>query len=67
MELHKALFGDPETGQIGIVQMNSEMYKAWSILIAFGKILTAIVVFFAALGTGWMAFGQSIGKFIRGK
>ena len=61
-ELHKALFGDPDTGEIGIIQMNREMYKAWSILIAFGKILTTIVVFIAAVSTGWMAFGSSITK-----
>jgi hypothetical protein len=65
IELHKALFGDEETGQIGLVQMNSEMYKAWSIIIAFGKILTTLVIFFAALGTAWMAFGQSIIKFLK--
>lgn len=61
-EIHRALFGDPESGEIGMVQMNREMYKAWSILIAFGNILTTIVVFFAAMGTGWMAFGSSITK-----
>ncbi len=59
-EIHKALFGDPTTNELGIVQMNQEMYKAWSALILFGKAVTAIAVFFAAIGTAWATFGKGV-------
>jgi hypothetical protein len=58
--IEEALYGNPKNGVLGLVNMNQEMYDAWKILIAFGKFISVATVFFAAIGTGWLAFGSSI-------
>jgi hypothetical protein len=64
-EIHKALFGDPESGEIGIVQMNREMYQAWSSLIWLIGKLTTLAVILGAIGTAWMAFGSGIKRVLQ--
>jgi hypothetical protein len=62
-DIHNALFGNKETGEMGIVQMNKEMYQAWSAVIWLGKVITWIAVVVAGIGTAWMAIGGAIKHF----
>lgn len=64
-DMKKALYGNPETGELGIVQMTKEMYQAWSAIIWFGKAVTALAVFCAAIGTAWVAFGGLIKRILQ--
>ena len=64
LEVHTALFGDPERGLKGVVQMTTEMYEAWSLLIAFGKVIVWCAGVAAAVATAWMAFGGAVKKLI---
>ena len=64
-DIHEALFGNPETGQLGIVQMNKEMYEAWSAIIWLGKGVTALAIFLAAVGGVWVSFGHTIMKILK--
>jgi hypothetical protein len=52
-EIHEALFGNPDTGDVGVVIMTKQMYEAWSAIIWLGKIITWIAIVLAGVGTAW--------------
>jgi hypothetical protein len=59
-DLQKALFGDKDKGEMGMVQKVDAMYEVFSALMFIGKIATWIAIVLAGVGAAWTAFGGGI-------
>lgn len=66
-QMYRAMYGDEQAGELGLVKMTQEMYKAWSAIILFGKAVSVIIGIVAALGTVWIAFGAWFKHVLTGK
>jgi hypothetical protein len=66
-DVHLALFGDPDTGQKGMVAMTKEMYEAWSAILWLGKIITWIAIILAGIGASWTLIVAAIKHWFSGK
>lgn len=66
-KMYRALYGDEESGELGLVQMNREMYKAWSSIIIFGKAVSVVIAIIGSLGIAYTAFGAWLRHLLTGK
>jgi hypothetical protein len=66
-DLQAALFGNKDTGEIGMVQKVDKMYEVFSALMFLGKIATWCAVILAGIGAAWSAFGAGFRHFLAGK
>lgn len=57
-ELHEALYGNPETGSLGVVQKTDEIYQILSAFKLFGKAVMWLALFMGSVGTAIAGYFQ---------
>ena len=66
-EIHVALFGNKDTGELGVVEKTNEIYQILSAFRLFGKAVMWIALVLGSIGTAFAAFWEPVKHFLTGK
>lgn len=66
-EIHIALFGNADTGELGVVQKTNEIYQILSAFRFFGRAVMWCALVIGAVGAAVESYFQIVKHFIKGK